>query len=175
MGKVNPGKRFEAKLASSLELAGLHVMRIPDKVYWTGKRLVSEETPADFLACWAPRYDGELHQFLIEAKACSKHRLPYDKLQGHQHDALVDYDSLHENSHGIVAVNYYDHISISRMDVCFMVPISVWDEHAAGSMKSLSHEECLEDDRIILCQKVQGGTYGMERWLGGYHGEGAEG
>ena len=170
MGKVDPGKRFEGKLSESLKASGVHVMRIPDKLYWTGKRLASGKTPADFIASYAQMYDGVLHQFLIEAKACSGHRLPYDKLQEHQHDALADYERIHENSHGLVAVNFYDPVSIARMDVCFMVPIDVWDEHAAGSMKSISHEECLEDDRITLCQKAAGGIYDMTRWLGGYDG-----
>ena len=168
MGKVNPGKRFEVKLSSSLEAAGMKVMRIPDKVYWTGRRMVSEETPADFIAFYAQSYDGQMHSFLIEAKACSKHRLPYEKLQEHQHAALEEFEAMHVNNHGLVAVNYYDPVSLHRLDVCFMVPIGVWDEHAAGEMKSLAHEDCLEDERIILCQKVQGGIYEMGRWLGGY-------
>lgn len=172
MGQVNPGKRFEAKLFTSLSDAGLFVQRIPDKVYWTGKRLVSEETPADFISCYTQADDGRVRSFLIEAKACSQNRLRFARLEQHQHDALVEFDGMHPDMHGFVAVNFYDPASIRIMDVCFMVPISIWDEYAAGEMKSLSHDDCSGDDRIHLCQKV-GTTYDMSRWLGGYNGQGS--
>lgn len=163
MSKVDPGKRFEAKLSASMENAGLHVMRIPDKVYWTGSRLVSEETPADFQCGYAQSYNGELHAILVEAKACSKHRIPFDRLKRHQHDALMEYEEMNRNSHGFVAVNFYDPVSLSALDVCFMVPIKVWDEHAAGDMKSLSHDDCLDDERVFLCPKMKGSMYDLSR------------
>lgn len=165
---ANPGKRFEGKLSDSLEAAGLHTERIPDKLYWTGHRVVSEETPADFIATYAQSYNGVLHSFLIEAKACSKNRLPFDNLKDHQRVALLDHDSIHENAHGIIAINYYDKVNLNRLDVCFMVPIDVWAEYEGGKMKSISHDECLEDDRITLCPKVKGAVYDMAKWLGGY-------
>lgn len=170
MGKVDPGKRFESRFRESLTELGLCVERIPDKVYWTGSRLVSEETSSDFCAWYAQCVDGKLRSFLVENKACSQHRLAYSRLKQHQHDALAEFDSMHADMHGFVAVNYYDPVSIANMDTCFMVPIGVWDEHAAGDMKSLSHEECLEDDRIILCQKV-GRLYDMRPWLDSFNGK----
>ena len=169
MGQVNPGKRFEGRLSSSLSEAGLYVQRIPDKVYWTGRRVVSEETPADFISCYTQASDGRVRNFLIEAKACSQSRLPFNRLEAHQHDALLEFDVMHPDMYGFVAVNYYDPVSIRNLDVCFMVPIAVWDEYAGGDMKSLSHDDCSGDDRIYMCQKV-GVVYDMSRWLGGYCG-----
>lgn len=169
MGKVNPGKRFEGKLLSSMKAVGMFAMRIPDKLYWTGSRIASEETPADFIASYACGYDGELHQYLIEAKACSKNRIMFSQLKEHQESALSEFESLHRNSHGFVAVNYYDSVSLSRLDVCFLVPISVWValKNAENAMKSLSHDECLEHDEIVFCPKMAGSKYDMSRLIGG--------
>ena len=165
----NPGKRFEARLADSLRTVGLYVQRIPDKVYWTGRRIVSEETPADFIASYAQCYDGRLRQYLIEAKACSKNRIMYSQLKEHQERALLEFDALHEDSHGYVAVNYYDPVSIARLDVCFLIPIATWVSmrDAEGAMKSLSHDECLSADGAVICPKVGGGMYDLTRLLGG--------
>lgn len=178
MGKVEPGKRFEAKLKSSMDDAGAFSMRIPDKVYWSGSRIMSEETPADFNAYAV--IGGDIHCYLIEAKACSKNRIPFDRLKQHQHDALLRFDSMHENAHGIVAVNFYDPVSLATMDVCFMVPIAVWDEYAGGMMKSLGHEDCSKDERIALCPKVKGAVYDLKGVFGnggsvGYRGAGSGG
>lgn len=169
MTKTNPGKRFEAKLKSSFERCGMYAMRIPDKVYWTGSRIASDETPADFVAFNVSKADGSLHCYLIEAKACSRSRINFSALKSHQKEALVGFDSMHEDMHGYVAVNFYDSVSLSRLDVCFMVPISVWTEYESkdGAMKSISHAECLNDDRVFFCQKVKGGVYDMEVFANG--------
>lgn len=162
MGKVNPGKRFEAKMKASMDAAGMFCMRIPDKVYWNGSRMASEETPADFIACSVG--DG-LQCYLIECKACSSERIAFARLKRHQGEALESFDSMHGDMHGIVAVNFYSSVSLARLDVCFLVPIAVWREYEAGDMKSLSHADCLKDGRILMCQKGRGGIYmlaGME-------------
>lgn len=169
---VNPGKRFEGKLLASMRGAGMFAMRIPDKLYLAGGRIASEETPADFIASYAQCYDGKLRQYLIEAKACSKNRIMYSQLKEHQERALLEFDALHEDSHGYVAVNYYDPVSISRLDVCFLIPISTWVSmrDAEGAMKSLSHDECLSADGAVICPKVGGGMYDLKRLLGGHDG-----
>ena len=168
MGSVNPGKRFETRLKKSMERAGMLAMRIPDKVYWNGSRIASEETPADFNAYAV--IDGELHCYLIEAKACSSKRVEFSRLKPHQHDALHSFDSMHGDMHGFVAVNFYDSVSLRAMDVCCMVPISVWDEYAMGESKSLNHEKCSNDSRIVICPKITGAVYDMAGLIGGENG-----
>ena len=106
-----------------MEAVGIHVMRIPDKLYVVGRRICSEETPADY-AAWYPT-DYALECMLVEAKACSRNRLPFSSLQPHRRDALRAFEGLHGNAHGFVAVNFYDQVSLSRMDICFMIPIQV--------------------------------------------------
>lgn len=166
MGKTDPGKRFEQWLKDSMESVGMYVMRIPDKVIWTGRQMVGEETPADFSAYYAESHDGEIHCLLVEAKACSQHRIPFDRLKPHQVDALRKFDDMHENMHGIVALNFYDSANIRRLNVCFFVPIGVWLEYRdkPGAMKSLSHEECSGDERITLCQR-SGALFDMSRLI----------
>lgn len=165
MGAVNPGKRFEGKLKASMEAAGVFSMRIPDKLYISGGRVRSEETPADFVAYVSTEY--ALECMLIEAKACSRNRIPFDALKPHQDEALTRFDGMHGNAHGVVAVNFYDSVSLSRMDVCFMVPIEVWREYREGDMKSLSHDDCTGDKRISLCPK-DGALYDMSGWIRGF-------
>ena len=173
MGKVNPGKRFESKLKASLDAYGYFSLRIPDKVYWTGSRLASEETPADYMACGTS--DGRLSCYMIEAKACSRNRMQFSQLKEHQLDALMSFDGMHADMHGVVAVNFYDPVSIKRYDMCFMVPVPVWSEYRDGKMKSISRDECLSDARIASCPKIRGGIYdlsGMEAIYGGSERDG---
>ena len=169
MGKVNPGKRFEAKMKASMDAAGMFCMRIPDKVYWNGSRMASEETPADFIAC---SVGDRLQCYLIECKACSSERIAFARLKRHQGEALESFDSMHEDMHGIVAVNFYSSVSLARLDVCFLVPIAVWREYEAGDKKSLSHADCLKDGRILMCVKAKGGIYGLAGMEAMYDGNG---
>lgn len=168
MGKVNPGKRFEGWLKASMDAHGMFSLRIPDKLYWTGRNMRSEETPADFMACCSDA-DGNLHSYLVEAKACSKSRMNFSTLKDHQRESLLEFDAIHENAHGVVAVNFYDPVSLNRGNACFMVPISVWEEMRTkdGAMKSISHNDCLSDERIAFCPRTKGSIFDMSRWLGG--------
>ena len=140
-------------------------MRIPDKLYWTGKMIASEETPADFLCHYGDAPDGHLRAVLVEAKACSRHRLNFDALKEHQRDALLDFEGMHPHSHGYVALNFYDNVNIRRLNECYMVPISVWEEYRTReeAMKSISREECAADARIAGCPRT-GQLFDM-KWM----------
>ena len=66
-------------------------------------------------------------------------------------------------------MNFYDPVNLNRGNTCFMVPISVWEELRLkdGAMKSISHDDCLNDDRIAFCPRMKGSMFDMSRWLGG--------
>lgn len=154
----NRGKTFEAELKSSMENAGLLVERIPDKVYWNGYRMCSDETPADFLAFMPTE---QLKGMMVEAKATSTRRLACDRLRQHQHDALCQFERFHPDMHGYVAINFYDKDNIRKMNNCFMVPIYVWDAHFSGTKKSISMDDCSQYPGVVMCNRIKGSMYDM--------------
>ena len=155
----NAGKRFETQLKSSMELAGFTVHRIQDGMYWDGRRMASNQTPADFYAWLA----GErLHSLMVEAKASSSKRLDYSRLAEHQLESLVRFDGMHQDAHGYIAANFYDSDNVRNMNRCYMVPVGAWVEHMeSGERKSLSMGECEEDDRVLFCPRIRGSMYDM--------------
>lgn len=161
---VNPGKRFEKKFHESLDAAGVYTERIQDCAYWNGYRMVGNKTAGDF-RCYIPA-SKSLKSLLIENKATSSKRIEYDRLEEHQHASLVSFDNLHRDAQGWVAVNFYNSVSVARCDMCFMVPIAVWDEYVSDdSRKSIPMDTFIDDDRIIECPKVKGAIYDMSAWL----------
>lgn len=156
------GKVFETELKSSIEHQGVMIERIPDKVFWNGKRLLSQQTKADFIAYVARQ---RVIPLMIEAKATAEKRIAFNALQEHQRDALVEFEGYHEDMKSFVAVNFYDNVNIRRMNRCFMVPISVWVEYEAGDKKSISIAIMESDERIIECERVAGSIYDMTPWL----------
>ena len=145
-----------------MEQEGLLVERIPDAVYWTGKRIASRQTPSDFHAYKAAT---NLECFMIEAKAVSGKSLPFARLEPHQKKALEDFDKFHANAHGWVAVNFYDGSNIRKFNRCYMIPIDVWNEYEdSGERKSLPIQACDDDERIVECPRAPGSMYFMSNW-----------
>lgn len=160
---ANRGKSFEKELKESVGLAGGYVSRIPDKVYWNGHRMASEQTPSDFLM-YVPK--DRLHGLMVEAKAVGGKSLPFDRLQPHQLAALEEFDSFHEDMHGYVAVDFYDRANVRKFNECYMVPVAVWSEYAAsGERKSLSLQQCSDDPRISKCRRAKGSVYDMSEFV----------
>ncbi len=153
---MNRGKTFEKEFKSSMDKAGFYSMRIPDKIYWTGKRIASEETPADFFGI-APTGNP----LMIECKATAQKSLSFTALQEHQHKALTEFESYHDNCRSFVAVNFYSNENIRERNLCYVIPIKVWDEYVSGSKKSISMKQCDDDSRIINCQRIKGSAYDL--------------
>lgn len=156
------GKAFERELKESMEAAGLMVERIPDNTYWNGARMVSKQTPADFHAY---KSSESLVCLMVEAKATSTKRIDFARLEPHQEEALAGFERFHRDAHGFVAVNFYDNVSIRRLNRCFMVPIGVWEEYKGlCGRKSLSLAQCEEDPLIEECPRAAGSVYDMSSW-----------
>ena len=153
---MNAGKRYEQKLKESFRQAGYFHYRIVDNVYRVHNKVQSIQTLADMIVMGTKigGYGSSLHGYLIEAKAESTKSLSFSRLSEHQYQALKDFDSIHENMHGMVAINFYDQINIRRKDRCFFVPINVWDLYKDGDRASISEEQCQDDSYIIECEKV---------------------
>ena len=151
------GKVFESEIKASLERAGCFAMRIPDKLYWTGRRIASEETPADPIAIAIA--NDRAYPILIECKATAQKSLSFSALQDHQYKSLVGFEGFHRDCHSFVVVNFYDGSNIRNRNLCYFIPIGVWAEYRSGKKKSISIKECDADDRIISCQRAKGSTY----------------
>ena len=161
---ANRGKKFESEFKGGLERCGCYAMRIPDKLIWAKNRLVSQETPADYVAYFS--HGGKTIPIMAECKATSQNRLDFAKLQEHQRKALQDFDAFSPDTVAVVAANYYDISNLRALNRCFIIPISVWDEYAdKGDRKSLPMKSCVDDDRIIECDRCKGSTYDMAAWL----------
>lgn len=159
----SPGKRFERELKASMELAGFMVERIPDGVYWDGRRMASNRTPADFHAWIA---GSSLKSLMIEAKASGSGRFEFSRLESHQMESLAKFESIHKDALGYVALNFYDPANLRVMNRCYMVPINVWVEYAQSSeRKSLPLSACEEDGRIIFCPRMKGSMYDMSGFV----------
>ena len=157
---MNRGKAFEREFKSSMDNAGLYSMRIPDKIYWTGKRIASEETPADFFGISATG-----NPFMVECKATAQKSLSFSALQEHQHRALTDFQSYHANCRSFIAVNFYSSESIRERNLCFIIPLAVWDEYLAGDRKSIGMKQCEGDARIIKCPRAKGSTFDLSYFV----------
>lgn len=116
---TNPGKRFERKFSESIP-DGVFCIRIPDKVYLLNGKTYSEETEADFIAS-----DGT-HAYLIECKATSSRSLRRDSVRPHQERSLSEFDSLGDNAHGVLAVEFYDKAGYRKPKRMFLLPIERW-------------------------------------------------
>ena len=157
------GKAFEVELKKSIEDLGILIERIPDKLFWNGRRLLSQQTKADFVA-YAIK-ENHIIPMMIEAKATAQKSLPFDALQPHQKAALLAFDSFHSDSRAYIAVNFYDGINLRKGNLMFMVPISVWVEAENKSgRKSLPIKTCSDDARIIKCPRTSGSKYNMLNW-----------
>lgn len=156
------GKVFETELKSSVEHCGVMIERIPDKVFWNGRRLLSQQTKADFIAYVAR---DRVIPLMIEAKATADKRIAFSALQPHQREALLAFEAYHEDMRAFVAVNLYDSVSIRRMNRCFIIPISVWAEYEEGDRKSIPLASLESDGRIIECPRTAGSIFDMVPWL----------
>lgn len=159
---ANRGKDFEQEFRYSLENMNIMVERIPDKIYWTGYRIASEESRADFFAF---KGGNDFKTILIECKATSTLRIDFKALKQHQKDALQEFEAFDERMKGYVAVNFYDKVSIRRKNICYMVPITVWTElEETLDRKSIPIKVFQADDRIIECPRIKGSVYDMTKW-----------
>jgi penicillin-binding protein-related factor A (putative recombinase) len=158
---ANRGKTFEQELRRSMTAVGLLVHRISDAVSWNGCQMVGAPTPGDFYAFG--NSDG-LSASLVEAKAVNGKSLPFNRLEQHQFESLMLFDSFEEKTHGYVAINFYDADDIRHFNKCFMVPIGLWADEMSGDRKSLPMSRCEEDDEVMECPRVAGSMYDMAGW-----------
>ena len=132
---MNPGKRFEQKFRESMP-PGAFVMRIPDKLYMLGGRLMSEESEGDFIVATGS------DTFLIECKATNKKSLQFYNVKEHQELSLACFDGVGENTHGLLAVEFYDKDGYRKPKRMFLMPIGEWLRFKAGtSRKSMPISE----------------------------------
>lgn len=118
---TNPGKRFEAKFRESMP-DGVFCIRIPDKTYILNGRTYSDESEADFIAA------NGVETYLIECKATATKSLRRDHVRQHQEQSLSAFDALGENTHGMLAVEFYDKEGYRKPKRMFMLPIGRWYE-----------------------------------------------
>ena len=126
---MKPGKRFEEKFRESAEACGM-VVRIPDKVGFANGRAFSEESEADFFVFTA---EGS---FLVECKAVNRGFLQFYNVKEHQEKALLEFDSVSESTHGILAVEFYDKEGYRKPKRMFMLPIDAWLRYKESSGRS---------------------------------------
>ena len=158
------GKKFEQELRLSMEAAGLMVHRISNAVSWDGHRMVGAPTPGDFYA-FGTDSKGSLTVSLIEAKAVNGNSLPFSRLEKHQLDSLNEFDSLSDDVHGWVAVNFYDAEDIRHHNRCFMIPVSAWNGMMrSGERRSVPISACESDDSTVECPRAAASTYDMREW-----------
>lgn len=161
---MSRGKAFESELKKSLEAAGCLAHRIKDSVIWNGRVMVGQETPAD-LYCFS-NVSGTLSVSLIECKAVNGKSIPFDRVEQHQLDSLLAFESYDENCHGFVAVNFYDKENVRKFNVAYMINIRVWQEYAEHSdRKSLPLSSCVSDSRIIECPRAAKSMFDMSAWV----------
>lgn len=125
---MNPGKRFEEKFRKGAAAAG-YVMRIPDKVFWNGRRVMSEESEADFLVF------AETGTWMVECKASSQKRLAFDKVKEHQERSLAEFEWIGKSNHGLLAIEFYgpNYRTDKRM---FLLSVSKWLEFKRTTERS---------------------------------------
>lgn len=117
---MNPGKRFEQKFREAVERNGMTI-RIADKLIPKGDHVISEQSEADFLVA----QNGEI--FLIECKATCAKSLPFEKVQEHQEDSLLEFSDQGEHTHGILAVEFYEKSTrYGSGNNCYLLPIEAW-------------------------------------------------
>lgn len=114
---MNPGKRFENTFRKSVD--GF-VMRIPDKVYLMGNRVMSDESEADFVVA------NEHGVFLVECKAVNRPRLDFYNVKEHQERSLVDFDGAGGFTGGLLAVEFYDPEGYRKPRRMFLLSIRDW-------------------------------------------------
>lgn len=157
------GKAFERELAASMRAAGLLVHRIRDCVMYANGRSYGEKNPCDFYAL-APVGDSVV-ALAVEAKAVSGESIPFDRLQRHQLEALLEFDSISRSMGGYVAVNFYELGNLRGLNRMFMVPVAFWAAKMASSdRKSLAMSECEAAVECVECPRCAGSEYDMRGW-----------
>lgn len=154
MSRVDPGKRFEAKVRKSLEAKG-YTKRIQDKVFTVGDRLMSKQSEGDF---WFFSDTG--HGFLIECKATKEKRFPFSKLREEQEGELAAFDGVAGNFHGVVAINFYAE-NLRERNRCIVIPIAAYLGYKATCNRASLPLEAAE--RIgVEYGRCKGGLWDME-------------
>lgn len=159
------GKVFEKSFQKSVESQGHKAFRITDAMYSLGNGAVgAQPSLADFWVFLLG--DGFVSVVLAECKAVSGKSLPFNRLAEHQFNALLDVEGMHETSHGVIPVNFYDKDDVRKCNRLFVVPVDVWKEYVeSGSRKSLPISACEDDVRIIECKRV-GSIWDVSPWVG---------
>lgn len=125
---MNPGKRFEKKFLESVDPHGF-ILRIPDKIYTYQGRIYSDESEADFIIA------SGTESYLVECKATCKSCLPFEMVKEHQETALLEYDEVGRNAHGLLAVEFYDKAGYRYPKRMFLLPIVEWLKFKASTTR----------------------------------------
>lgn len=154
---MSRGKAFEADFKRSLDARGAYVHRINDAVSWNGRKMVGAKTPADFIVWWPNAEHTE--SVMAECKAINGKSLPFDRLQPHQLEALKVFDGFAQDTHGVVAINFYDSSNRS-FNHCFVVPVDIWVQlqNEEGHNKSISYKECVHNEAIVELPRAPRGS-----------------
>lgn len=157
------GKDFEGELAESMRAAGVLTHRIRDGYTIVGGHKVSQKNPCDFYA-WKPTPRGVVC-LAVEAKATSEASLPFDNVQPHQVESLLEFECAHPDMHGFLAVNFYSSDGLRDGNRMFFVPIITYASYVSSSgRKSLPKGFLEEDPTCVECMRVEGMRWDVGRW-----------
>lgn len=153
---MNPGKRFEAKFHESLRRLPGVSMRIYD-----GGQYAKIQQMGDFLY-----WDFFGHTWLFECKATKEKSFPIAKLKDHQLEGLLQFDSLHESNHGIIAINFYGE-NVREKNNCYLVTATRY-QHELENLGRSSFPEEMISEMGILCAPDKDNVWKLP--LGKRHG-----
>lgn len=167
-GGEKPGKRFEGKFRESLP-EGVFSLRIPDARTFYGARAAMSESEADFVVATGT------HTCLVECKAVNRPRLEFHNVKGHQERSLMEFDSLGPNTHGILAVEFYDKRGYRNPKRMFLMPIAAWMRFREETDRASMPVSEFEASGLEV--PYMGSRYAIEAWMleggeRGIHGEG---
>lgn len=149
---VNPGKRFEGKFRKSLLLLPGASCRFED-----GGAVAKNRQLADFMY-WD--YDG--NSFAFECKATKKPAFPMCDMGDGQMDGLLEWESMHESYHALVALNFYGE-NVARDNRCILV-------EARSLMRYLEYrgrKSIPADDAAEIgceCGRLAGNIWALDPW-----------
>lgn len=149
---VNPGKRFEGKFRKSLLLLPGASCRFED-----GGAVAKNRQLADFMY-WD--YDG--NSFAFECKATKKPAFPMCDMGDGQMDGLLEWESMHESYHALVALNFYGE-NVARDNRCILV-------EARSLMRYLEYrgrKSVPADDAAEIgweCGRLAGNIWALDPW-----------
>lgn len=157
------GKDFEAELSDSMRAAGVLTHRIRDGYIIVRGKKVSQKNPCDFYA-WKPTQGGVVC-LAVEAKATAEKSLPFDNVQPHQLEALLEFESAHPDMHGFLAVNFYSADGLRHGNRMFFVPVMTYASYAASSGRRSIPLKFIEGDpTCVECPRTDGMRWDVGPW-----------